>query len=53
MYGHFGSYYHLFFVKTDTSSPGADSENLDFVAPPEEHSFIFCFFGSPAPILKT
>ena len=34
---------------------GADSENLDFVAPPEEHRFygIFCFFGSPASILKT
>ena len=38
-----------------TYSPGADSENLDFVAPPEEHRFygIFCFFGSPASILKT
>ena len=36
-------------------SPGADSENLDCVAPPEEHRFygIFCFFGSPASILKT
>ena len=30
-----------------TYSPGADSENLDFVAPPEEQRFygIFCFFG--------
>ena len=36
-------------------SPGADSENLDFAAPLEEHRFygIFCFFGSPASILKT
>ena len=32
-----------------TNSSGADSENLDFVAPLEEHRFyvIFCFFGSP------
>ena len=31
-------------------SPGADSENLDFVASVEEHRFygIFCFFGSSA-----
>ena len=37
------------------TSPGADSENLDFVAPPEAHRFygIFCFFGLPASILKT
>ena len=36
------------------NSPMADSENLDFVAPLEEHRFhcIFCFFGSPAFILK-
>ena len=36
-------------------SPGADSENLDCVSPPEEHGFygIFCLFGSPASILKT
>ena len=37
------------------SSPAADSENLNFVAPLEEHRFygIFCFFGLPAFILKT
>ena len=36
-------------------SPGAGYENLDFVAPPEEHRFYgtFCFFGSPSSILKT
>ena len=36
-------------------SPRADSENLDFAAPLEEHLFygIFCFFGSPSFILKT
>ena len=36
------------------SSPGADSENLDFVAPPEEHKIngIFCLFSLPAFILK-
>ena len=38
-----------------TNSPGADSENLDFVAPLEEHRFygIFCSFVSPVFIFKT
>ena len=37
-----------------TLSPGADSENLDFVAPPEEHRFygIFCFLVHQLPFLK-
>ena len=37
------------------SSPGADSENLDFFAPPEEHKIngIFCLFSLPTFILKT
>ena len=36
-------------------SPMTDYENLNFVAPLKEHRFygIFCFFGSPAFILKT
>ena len=40
---------------SDSNSPGADSENLDLVAPPEEHRFygLFYFFGSPASIFKT
>ena len=40
--------------KPITIGPGADSENLDFVAPLEEHRVygIFCFFISPAFILK-
>ena len=35
-------------------SPGADSENLDFATPLEEHRFygIICFFCSPAFYLK-
>ena len=42
-------------VTFSTNSPGADSKNLDFVAPPEEHRIygIFSLFGLPASILKT
>ena len=45
----------IFFIYLFHYSPGGDSENLNFVAPPEEDRFygIFCFFGSPAFILKT
>ena len=45
----------LILLRFITSSPGTDSENLDFAAPLEEHGFygIFFFFGTPALILKT
>ena len=47
--------YHYLRPLDESGSPGDDSENLDFVAPLDEHRLygIFCFFDSLAFIFKT